>query len=131
MRVLRGDAPDATHAALRDVAEEVNEQIAKWGQQDPPSFCRDGLAQHGGRFGYGLPFAGEQLPSVVVANIMREACQARFRIGEGAWADIALEEIAEAFAESGDPTALYTELVQCAAVFVSWAASVQRNEIER
>lgn len=54
-----------------------------------------------------------------LANLARARCQALSRFGEPTWESVLTEEWAEAMAES-DPTALRAELLQVAAMAVSW-----------
>lgn len=106
------------HLVLNDIEYERGQQDAKWGQRNHPdgtgaNVCwADGLGN--------LPGAA------AVAQDVRETCQGHFALQIGTWLDIALEEVAEAFAED-DPALLRTELVQAAAVFVAWIEAIDRN----
>lgn len=60
------------------------------------------------------------------ATSMRNACDAAFKAGKGTWADILLEEVYEALAES-DPSKLRAELIQVAAVCVNWLEAMARR----
>lgn len=97
---FRTEAPALTEAALADIGEERERQYAKWGPQHHP----DGT----GRASY-----------VADADRMRNLCDARFANGSGGWADILLEEVYEALAET-DRMKLRAELVQVAAVAAAW-----------
>lgn len=115
-----------------DIETEIVAQFNKWGVQDHPSFCPDSDRFFGrvngahmdGRHGrirsrneyYGIPSA----------HIARRLCDLRHRDGRGTYADIALEEVCEAFEADNDED-LVAELVQCAGVFAQWAACVKRR----
>lgn len=103
-------AADQVLSFVRKVEAEMFRQIDLWGEQNHPSF--DPHRIHG--------FFGN-------ADQMRTICETAFAQGRGTWADILLEEVAEAFDERDDPDALVKELIQVAAVALSWAASVERN----
>jgi hypothetical protein len=49
----------------------------------------------------------------------KRSCQIAFETGRGSWADILLEEVAEAMDETNDPEALRQELIQAAAMAVA------------
>lgn len=82
-------------------------QDKRWGEQNHPD-------------GTGLPIQAR------MAVFKRKTCETKFRHGEGAWADILMEEVAEALAES-DPSALRAELVQVAAVSLAWVEAIDRR----
>lgn len=100
-------ADSAMRRALDDVAAERHRQHARWGEQNHP----DGT---GGT------------TAVAIANEARDACDRRFAAGHGRWSDIFLEEVYEAVAEH-DPQRLRIELVQAAAVAVSWIEAIDRR----
>jgi hypothetical protein len=67
-----------------------------------------------------------RLPS---AGVARTSCEGRFRQGEGTWADILVEEVAEAIEAAvlhGDE-GLRAELVQVAAVAACWVECIDRR----
>jgi hypothetical protein len=90
---------------LHDVALERERQLEKWGLQHHPD-------------GTGKPWQERG------AEVARLACEMAFNTGQGVWADILAEEVAEAFAES-DPEKLAEELVQVAAVAVAWVEDIR------
>ena len=101
-------------AVLADVAAERVRQDAKWGEQNHPD-------------GTGISWVLDGGPNA------EDACETYRRItneaadrGKLTWLDIALEEVAEAFAET-DPAKLREELIQTAAVFVAWAEAIDRR----
>lgn len=89
------------------VLEERIRQDEKWGQQDH----RDGT-------GYAYEANRERC---------RRACQQAFGENVGTWADVLLEEVYEALAET-DPVKLREELIQTAAVCVSWIEAIDRRQ---
>lgn len=103
---------DYHHQVAAEVCTEVHHerqnQHAKWGEQNHPD-------------GTGAP------ADVAQAQAMRDRCDQSHANGTGTWADILVEEVAEALAES-DPAALRTELVQVAAVAVAWVEAIDRRE---
>ena len=93
--------------ALAEVYTEIGRQDAKWGDQ----------SRH--------PDGTQRAEDVFVANYTRGETQTAFAEGRGTWRHILDEEVAEAYAETGD--ALSEELVQVAAVAVQWRAAQQRR----
>lgn len=92
---------------LEEIAAERARQDAKWGEQNHPD-------------GTGGEFWKTQ------ARLDQEACDKAFAAGEGTWRKILAEETSEAFAEK-DPIRLRKELVQVAAVAVSWVEAIDRR----
>src|SRR6184192_4326921 len=86
-------------------AERIR-QDKRWGEQNHPN-------------GTGDTWAG-------CSRDTREACEENFKLGLGTWADILLEEVYEALAES-DPAKLWAELLQTAAVCVAWMEAIERR----
>lgn len=110
--------PDLTRTVLAEVFDERARQDAKWGQQDHPNGTGPDLAW------------GILGPASEVADEARRRCQQDAAEGRATFAGIALEEFAEAMAES-DPDRLRTELVQNAAVFVQWVERIDRLAADR
>lgn len=96
-----------TPSPVAEVIEERRRQDEKWGEQDHP----DGTGGRG---------SDEQ------ANMYRSLCDARHGKGNGSWFDILKEEVFEAGAEA-DELNLRAELIQVAAVAVSWVESIDRR----
>lgn len=97
---------------LEDVVIEADRAEAKFGKQlDTPSF---GLLN---RAAY----------HVLLADDAKFITEARFKEGYGSWADILVEEVAEALDEMDDEQALRTELVQVAAVVLRWIESIDER----
>lgn len=105
---------DRTAAVLYEVSRERGRQDAKFGEQN----CPDGTGPD-----VVWAFTG---PASYVADNARAHCQQLTEEGFLTFRDIALEEVAEAFAES-DPVKLRAELVQNAAVFVKWIEAIDRR----
>lgn len=103
------DGPRAR--VLSDVHGEREAQDEKWGPQNHP----DGTGSR--------DYAG-------MADEARTACDDKHKSGRGTWADILKEEFYEALAES-DPVRLRDELIQVAAVAVSWVEAIDRRGAER
>lgn len=99
---------------LDEVRGEMRRQINKWGQQNHDSYTPSDVTMHG---------------DPITADLAKLICDSKARVGDVSWADIFLEEVFEAIeeAKSGDLEKLRTELIQCAAVAVSWAESIDRN----
>lgn len=103
--------------------EEIMRATEKHGIQDVPSFDaavltiptgEDWRAEVRNRFYH--------IPSEQVAKDLTDQ---RFERGVGTWADIALEEVCEAFSARTEND-LRAELIQAAAMFVAWAATLDR-----
>lgn len=110
-------------AVLSEVGDERTRQDKKWGQQNHP----DGTGS--------TAFSWVAIVDLVenrsidnddAASAARFSCDFNFRGGRGTWADILLEEVAEAYAED-DPDRLRAELVQVAAVAVAWVEAIDRR----
>lgn len=93
-----------------DFAEAVDTerqaQIKKWGDQQHD----DGTGRPGDREN---------------ADRYRSICKANGPLQDN-WRDIAMEEVAEAFAET-DPDKLEEELIQASAVFQAWIYDIRRR----
>jgi hypothetical protein len=101
--------PRTAGPVLLEVLSERGRQDAKWGMQN--------------HFNY-----GDYIP-IPTADAARDLCDQRHKLGVGSWADIALEEFAEAVEEAlaGNSPALRTELIQLAAVCVAWVECIDRK----
>jgi hypothetical protein len=98
-----------TAQALGDVADERGRQLAKWGVQSLPE----------GTGGAWKPAADEA----------RRITDERAKAGVVTWLDVLLEEVFEAAAED-NVIRLREELVQVAAVAVSWVEDLDRMASE-
>ena len=96
-------------STLTEVAHEQARQRKLWGVQNHPSFLR-------WKHGY--------LPPV---DVIREMNDGAVYDGCLAWELILLEEVAEALEERTDLARLREELIQVAAVAMSWVESIDRN----
>jgi hypothetical protein len=107
---------------VKDFAEAVDaeraRQIAKFGDQKH----RDGTGPD--RI---WAFTG---PAEFVADTARASVDQLATEGHLSWLDIALEELAEAAAES-DPAKLRAELLQVAAVCAAWIYDLDRRSSEQ
>jgi hypothetical protein len=93
--------------AAHDVLAEAHCQTDKWGVQRHPDGTGPCYAFH--------------------AQDARERCNAAANAGEVTWRHILIEEVYEALAET-DPERLREELVQVAAVCVSWIEDLDSRE---
>lgn len=98
-----------TESVLADVEDEMYAQIRTWGVQSHP----DGTGSN------------EQ---IAASNLMKDRCKTAAADGSVTWEHILTEEYAEALAET-NPTLLVTELIQTAAVALSWARDIQSRSI--
>lgn len=100
--------------ALAAIQAECQRQQEKWGQQNWPSL----LEVEPDKICHEYKIAKEATYKQVV--------ETAYANGTLTWADILMEEIAEAISTT-NPEDLKTELTQCAAVIVSWIESIDRN----
>ena len=100
-------ATPKTAEALLDVADERVRQVRKWGVQTRPDGTSETYSVH--------------------ADAAKLLTDQRAEAGTLTWADILSEEVLEAFAET-DPDKLREELIQVAAVAVSWAEDIDRKQ---
>lgn len=109
----------------REIAQERGRQNAKWGEQNHPNGTGDDVAL---LHGCELPKPHENVAVTMgtLAYIARSVTDSAAKDGYVTFADILLEEVGEAFAES-DPDALRKELVQVAAVAVQWIEKIDRD----
>lgn len=98
-----------TMPVLHEVALERERQDVKWGQQNHPNVFHR--------------------PLIPAADKARRACDVRHELGEGSYADIVVEELAEACDEAlaGNVANLREELVQTAACVVAWIEAIDRG----
>ena len=94
--------------AFAAIVRERRRQDAKHGYHDMPDGTGDATSQ-------------------LYASIARQRCDERTEAGVVTWADVLLEEVLEAIAES-DATALRSELVQVAAVAVKWIEFIDARD---
>ena len=101
----------------QDIIDERIRQQAKFGQQDCPSMYID------------------QMVAIARANAAKRVTEEHFQDGVGNWADILIEEVAEAVDEAvflaegsyhGSVDKLKAELIQVAAVAVAWIERLDR-----
>jgi len=110
-------------AVLREVTAERAAQDAKWGEQNHP----DGTGENWvAKLHPALGWSPKLTAAQHAAWLARVACQRDAKKGTTTWTGIALEEVAEAFAET-DTAALRGELVQIAAVMVAWIEAIDRR----
>jgi hypothetical protein len=116
---------ESLRGVLRAVANERAAQDAKWGEQNHPDGTGPDVIWLVDRTEQGAIYVAN-MDAAQAARFFREACQETFARGQGTWLHVLLEEVAEAF-ECDDPVRLRAELIQIAAVCVSWAQSIDRR----
>lgn len=107
-----------TQELLARVGQEMERQVAKWGYQNHPS--------------YFLPDVFEvsvEHDIELTTEFTKALCDERLSAADCSWQDIMNEELMEARDEAiaGNTEALKTELIQIAAVALSWIESIERN----
>lgn len=110
---------------LSEIAGEHSRNLARWGAQDHPSVLL--------KFPDGQDMTQECLPDfygIVPEDKAKASCERRFAHGIGAWADIGIEEMAEAVCAPDDEHRR-AELVQVAAVCVAWIQAIDRKAAGR
>lgn len=113
----------ARRATSATVANELLAQhetnLQRWGEQSHPLVHRDPSGS------WSLTSYGIWLP----VSALQARCDDRHRRGCGAWADILVEELAEAFdaAARGDVDGARGELVQLGAAVVAAIESIDRE----
>lgn len=102
-----------TGEVLEQIHAEMRRQLQKWGVQDHKSFTPDNVFDR-------------QNPDVDLAKLI---CDTKSKYKAVSWDDIFAEEAFEAHVEAkaGNLENLRNELVQVAAVAVSWILSIDRN----
>jgi hypothetical protein len=101
-----------TTYVLRETADERIRQVTKWGVQTRPDGTGGGITAD-------------------LARITKHVTDAAAADGSLTWRHILDEEVLEAFAET-DQDKLRTELIQVAAVAISWVEDIDRKaEAER
>lgn len=107
------DPINPTGEVLDQIHAEIRRQLKKWGVQDHKSFTPDNVFDRSN-------------PTVDLAKLI---CDVKSQHKAVSWDDIFAEEAFEAHVEAkaGNLENLRTELVQVAAVAVSWILSIDRN----
>ena len=105
------------HALLAQVGQEMDRQLERWGEQNHPS-----------SYGYDV-LDSVAYPTADDAKFLCDSITTGVEEGVLSWTDIFLEEVLEAREEAmlGDMEKLKEELIQCAAVALSWVQSIERN----
>lgn len=118
-RLMQRIAPSGV---VGEVLAERQAQIAQWGEQDYPSVDPVLTGRPGGCDAVRM---GEQyeMPSEVRAKFL---CRNAFENGDGTYAHVAVEELAEAICAPTDDLRR-GELVQLAAVCLGWIEAIDRR----
>jgi hypothetical protein len=108
---------------LLEVLDERARQDAKWGEQNHPDIAPHIVAPGQVPFVHGLPSAADA----------KRMTDSRAKAGLVSWADIAIEELAEALeaAALDDEDAVRNEVVQLASVCVQWVQAIDRRKANR
>lgn len=112
-------------SVFNDIALERRRQDSKWGEQNHPN----GTGPYRTLFGLNYPVSAKYFRDLrdraIYTTDKNASCS-----GALSYADILLEEVFEAMAES-DPQKLREELIQCAAVAVAWVQKIDRDEAKK
>lgn len=104
---------------LEKVFEERNRQVERYGHND------DKVDGTGPKSAWLSPLIGE-ISAQAIEERLREGYEKDGGDGGVTWMHLVREEIAESFAES-DPDRLEEELLQVAALCVSWVETIQKR----
>ena len=110
-------------AVLSDINKERDRQVQKWGDED--NFDLPPIS-----FKFNDPGSvAAQILGVPHMTDAREACEANADAGQQDWGSVIVEELAEVVEAAGrqNEVDLYSELIQLAAVAVSWAEALLRR----
>jgi hypothetical protein len=113
---------DRVRNAAWDAVTEANRQVDKWGVQHHPDGTGKG---HGQDTINDLTRFRSSWESF--ADAARQRCNHYADLGEVEWEHILTEEFFEALEEE-DPAELRTELIQVAAVALSWVADIDSRK---
>jgi hypothetical protein len=114
-----------TEGVLGEVLSERQRQETKWGEQNHPDFDQMLLRRSGGC----SPERMAEEYEVPTETRGKQLCQGAFRDGQGTYAHILIEEVAEAIGACNQPRAkLREELIQVAAVAVAWVEKIDRDD---
>lgn len=105
-------------ALLGKVGQEMQRQQDKWGEQNHPSWLLDDVFMICEEHGIELS-----------TDMAKGLCDERLDASVCSWQDILNEEVLEARDEAinDNQEALKEELIQIAAVALSWVQSIERN----
>jgi len=134
-------APTHRHEVLCEINAERTRQDAKWGEQNHPDVDRV-LTDRGPSPQDPVRFPGGCSPrrmaehyGVPTTRCAKAECDGAAEIGQCTWAHILVEEVAEAIEAACESQqgrmsvdALRAELVQVAAVAVSWIEAIDRRK---
>jgi hypothetical protein len=100
-----------TNDVLEDLAQERRAQFQQWGEQT-------------------IPFGSGSYVFKLMCEHYQSTCQANADAGTVTFADVLLEEVFEALAES-DPLKLKDELIDAGAVIVQWIELINKQQKEQ
>ena len=119
---MRSTNPARTRAVLDLVLEERRIQEARYGEANKTLESGSGPDTR-----WLAPYTGDSA-ELIQRRLRREYEDFEDEVGEVTWVHLVREEIAEAFQES-DPTRLAEELVQVAALCVSWVERLDTDAL--
>ena len=109
------------HKVLAEVFEERLRQDDKWGEQNHPDFDRQVLD-------WSKPMIHDHY-GILQAQYAKFNCDNAFRSGRPDWISVLIEEVSEVLDCVDRPVSeLRDELIQVAAVAVSWVEAIDRRE---
>lgn len=103
---------------LYEIGIERVRQNHKWGEQNHPDFADMPVVMR--PLHYEIPTKADAI----------KVCDGRAEDGTLTWADILIEEVAEAI-ETRTPGELREELIQVAAVAIAWVEAIDRRRLKR
>lgn len=111
VKPLVANVRSRSHDVLEDCFSEMERQVEKWGEQHLPD----------------IPMTHGALELLPPTHVVKHHVDGLASAGRSNWALIALKELCEAADEghAKNNKALYTELIQTAAVLLSWARDVK------
>jgi hypothetical protein len=111
---------------LEETLAELRRAWMKFGLQNRPSFAAHLPERfHDSQMGTWQSEVRNRYYDIPSEREAKAACNMRFAAETGTWADIFLEEMAEAFGGQ-DQDEVRTELVQVAAMALAWVATIDR-----
>lgn len=117
------DPLSRTWEVLADVYDERVRQVARYGTNED---LEDGT---GPEVMWAFPLT-DSCAKEIESDFRWEYEQHEQTTGKPTWMHLVREEIAEAFLET-DPTRLYQELIQVAALAVSWSEKIKSRQKEQ
>lgn len=109
-----------TNKISREILDEVINQYNKWGIMNHPSVAPTLNPKNGQQL--------SEYYEIPTETQARNLCEEAFISNNGSWSVIAVEELVESI-NASHPQHRREELIQLAAVCISWIDSIDRNEL--